>query len=145
MTAHLDPLVFVFGTLKSGFPNFATNRGVQVGGVFVTCQPYPLYLVGERHSPWLMDEPGSGLRVAGELFRVDAESLAAMDKLERITQPDGYRRVLVDVECAETAACHQAYVYLKPPGQLGAAQIRKGPLAAYTLDHASLYRPRDGG
>lgn len=141
----MDPLVFVFGTLKSGFPNFPTNRGVRVGGVFVTRDPYPLYLVGERHSPWLVDQAGSGLRVAGELFRVDAGSLAAMDKLERIDQPDGYRRVLLDVECTETSASHQAYAYLKPPSQLVPSQIRKGPLATYTLHDASLYRSRNPG
>jgi gamma-glutamylaminecyclotransferase len=144
MTAPMDHLVFVFGTLKQGFPNFATNRGVRVGGVFVTRQPYPLYLVGERHSPWLVDEPGSGARVAGELFRVDAQSLEAMDQIERVAEPDGYRRVLLQVECSETAAVHEAYAYLKPPGQLAGSQIREGPLAAYTRDHAALYRPRAG-
>jgi gamma-glutamylaminecyclotransferase len=142
MTAPMDHLVFVFGTLKEGFPNFATNRGARVGGVFVTRRPYPLYLVGERHSPWLVDEPGSGARVAGELFRVDAQSLEAMDKLERLAEPDGYRRVLLEVECSETAAVHEAYAYLKPPGQLAGSQIREGPLPAYTQAHAALYRPR---
>ena len=50
--------VFVFGTLKEGFPNFATNRGRRIAGGFVTVQRYPLYLVGERFSPWLLDAAG---------------------------------------------------------------------------------------
>ena len=78
-------LVFVFGTLKEGFPNFATNRGVRVGGTCKTREPYPLFLVGDRCSPWLMDEPGAGLHVEGEIFRVDESTLQAMDRLERVT------------------------------------------------------------
>ena len=56
--------VFVFGTLKEGFPNFATHRGTRVPGVFKTRPRLPLYLVGERHVPWLLDLPGQGLQVA---------------------------------------------------------------------------------
>jgi gamma-glutamylaminecyclotransferase len=40
--------VFVFGTLKQGFPNFHINRGRRVAGEFATGLAYPLYLVGER-------------------------------------------------------------------------------------------------
>jgi gamma-glutamylaminecyclotransferase len=138
----MDYLVFVFGTLKEGFPNFATNRGVRIGGRFITREAYPLYLVGDRHSPWLIDEPGAGMRVAGEVFRVDADDLGAMDRLERVAQPDGYRRVLLEVECAETALCQRAYAYVKAADQLVPSQIRKGPLNAYTQEHAALYRAR---
>ena len=138
----MEHLVFVFGTLKQGFPNFATNRGTRMGGTFVTRDAYPLYLVGERFSPWLIDEPGAGMRVAGEVYRVDADALRAMDSLERVTQPDGYRRVLLDIECAETGSLHRAHAYLKPAGQLDASQVRRGPLEAYTHEHATLYRPR---
>jgi gamma-glutamylaminecyclotransferase len=138
----MEHLVFVFGTLKEGFPNFATNRGVRMGGRFITREAYPLYLVGDRHSPWLIDEPGTGARVAGEVFRVDAETLGAMDSLERVAEPDGYRRVILEVECAETATHHRAYAYLKAADQLVPSQIRKGPLHDYTHDHAALYRRR---
>jgi len=138
----MEHLVFVFGTLKQGFPNFATNRGTRMGGTFVTRVAYPLYLVGERFSPWLIDDPGAGMRVAGEVYRVDADALRAMDSLERVTQPDGYRRVLLDIECAETGSLHRAHAYLKPAGQLDASQVRRGPLEAYTHEHAALYRPR---
>ncbi len=137
-----EHLVFVFGTLKEGFPNFAVNRGRRVAGTFVTREPYPLYLVGDRHSPWLVDEPGAGLRVTGEVFRVDAGTLQAMDRLERIAQPDGYRRVLLEVACLDTAVQHRVHAYLKPREQLAPAEIRMGPLAAYTLEHAALYRVR---
>ena len=61
----MSQLVFVFGTLKQGFPNFATNKGARVAGDFMTVERYPLYLVGERYSPWLVDAAGKGERVVG--------------------------------------------------------------------------------
>ncbi|HET9206548.1 MAG TPA: gamma-glutamylcyclotransferase family protein, partial [Burkholderiaceae bacterium] len=73
-------LVFVFGTLKEGFPNFAVNQGRRVGTVFRTVQPHPLYLMGARHVPWMIDAPGTGECVAGEVYEVDAAALAAMDE-----------------------------------------------------------------
>jgi gamma-glutamylaminecyclotransferase len=133
--------VFVFGTLKQGFPNFATNRGQRVPGRFVTTLRYPLYLVGERHSPWLLDSPGEGQRIAGQLFEVDGPTLEAMDRLERITEPDGYRRVEIDVE-AEAQPAQRASIYLKPREQFDPTEARLGPLGEYTLEHAALYRSR---
>ena len=90
--------IFVFGTLKEGFPNFATNRGRRVEGEFQTCQRLPLYLVGERFSPWLIDQPGEGFQVAGQVFEVDAATLALMDQLERTHEPDGYVRQTINVQ-----------------------------------------------
>ena len=135
-------IVFVFGTLKEGFPNFATNRGTRVPGAFRTRQASPLYLVGERHTPWLVDLPGQGSQVAGQLFRVDDAVLAAMDRLERVTEADGYRRVQVELEGGEALDIRSAWAYLKPPAQLRLSEVRQGPLSEYALEHAALYRPR---
>ncbi len=77
-------LVFVYGTLKQGFPNHATNRGRRVAGTATTVDPWPLYLVSERSVPWLIDRKGGGVRVTGELYEVDDDALVAMDRLERI-------------------------------------------------------------
>jgi gamma-glutamylaminecyclotransferase len=140
--AAMDHLVFVFGTLKEGFPNFATNRGTRVGGTFTTCTPYPLYLVGERHVPWLVDRPGEGLAVDGEVYRVDDATLAAMDRLERVTEPDGYRRLPLQVQESGSGERRVVQAYLKPPAQLVAGEVRAGPLAAYTPEHAASYRRR---
>lgn len=133
--------VFVFGTLKEGFPNFATNRGSRLPGRFVTRDRYPLYLVGDRHSPWLVDRPGEGERVAGQVFEVGDEALAAMDALERIHAPDGYRRVRITVE-SEQGAAMEVFAYLKQAGDVVAADLRVGPLDEYKPGHAALYRPR---
>lgn len=132
--------VFVFGTLKEGFPNFAVNRGTRLPGRFVTRERFPLYLVGERHVPWMFDQRGEGERVSGEVYEVDDATLAAMDRLERVGEADGYRRAAILVEVP--GATFDAFAYLKPVGQLVPGDLRAGPLAEYTLEHASLYRKR---
>jgi HAD superfamily hydrolase (TIGR01509 family) len=132
--------VFVFGTLKEGFPNFAVNKGARVPGRYRTHERFPLYLVGERHVPWMLDARGEGEPVAGELYDVDEAALAAMDRLERVAEPDGYRRVAITV--VGEGVTHEAFAYLKPPGQLAPGEARAGPLAEYTPGHASLYRSR---
>ena len=136
--------VFVFGTLKQGFPNFGSNAGVRLPGDFATVQRYPLYLVGERHSPWLVDAPGEGEYVLGQVFDVTPAALQRLDLLERIGEPDGYRRVEIDVrpQGAAAAAAQRVHAYLKPARQLAGAMIMAGPLPEYTLAHAGLYRRR---
>lgn len=142
----MPTLVFVFGTLKQGFPNFATNRGVRVPGRFRTQTALALYLVGDRHVPWLLDESGAGLPVFGEVYQVDAAALRDMDVLERVGEPDGYLRRAITVvrEGADGAPCLQVQAYLKPAATLTQQDIRQGPLAEYTLAHAALYRRRTG-
>jgi gamma-glutamylaminecyclotransferase len=136
-------LVFVFGTLKQGFPNFGTNAGQRLPGEFVTVQAHPLYLVGDRHSPWMLASPGQGLAVHGQVFGVDESTLARMDLLERTGEPDGYRRVMIQVRDTQApGAALEVWAYLKDPGQLQPQDIRLGPLAEYTLAHAALYRSR---
>lgn len=142
MAGDARTLVFVFGTLKDGFPNFAVNRGRRIGGVYRTLDRLPLLLVGERHVPWLLDAPGEGERIAGEVYEVDAAALAAMDELEGVGQPDGYHRKTIGVRAAEGDAKLQVQIYLKHAHQLGRAEVRQGPLAEYTLAHAALYRKR---
>ena len=141
----MSQLVFVFGTLKEGFPNFATNRGARVAGDFMTVERYPLYLVGERYSPWLVDAAGEGERVVGQVFEVDEATLVAMDDLERIAEPDGYRRVMLEVEAVQDgrrAAC-RVHAYIKPREQFTVEDARLGPLREYTREHAALYRSRE--
>jgi gamma-glutamylaminecyclotransferase len=141
MSSHL---VFVFGTLKEGFPNFRSNDGVRLPGVFLTEQRLPLCLVGERHSPWLIHLPGQGHQVAGQIFRVDAAALERMDMLERITQPDGYRRIAIRIvaDGHSVEVVGPVLAYVKQPEQFSPSDVRFGPLAEYTLAHAALYRVR---
>lgn len=137
-------LVFVYGTLKEGFPNFARNPGRRVDGAYRTQQPYPLYVVqlpNEDRAPWLVDQPGAGHQVAGEVFEVDAASLAAMDAFEEVGLPGGYLRSDIVVEAIDAPhAMLRVQAYLKLPAQLAAGVLREGPFAAYTHALALGYR-----
>lgn len=134
--------IFVFGTLKEGFPNFAVNRGKRIPGEFITREKYPLLLVGERFSPWLILDQGSGFNVKGQVFCASDEALSAMDKLERTSEADGYRRVELPVISEADDSEILVYAYTKSPEQAAAAEIRRELPGEYTLEHASLYRSR---
>jgi len=141
----MRPLVFTYGTLKAGFPNFRFNGGARVAGEFVTMHRFPLYLVGPRRVPWLVNAPGHGERVVGQLFEIDDAGLLQMDVLERVDAPDGYRRLAIEVvERNKPGALPVvALAYVKLPEQLDGQTIRVGPLFEYTREHAALYTPRD--
>jgi gamma-glutamylaminecyclotransferase len=135
--------VFVFGTLKEGFPNSSANKGSRVSGEFLTKNQYPLYLVGERYSPWLVFSKGEGYQIRGQVFMVDEATLSGMDRLERIHQADGYRRVQLLVFSESTNEEMQVFVYVKPPEQLEGMLVQLGPIAEYELKHSSLYQKRN--
>ncbi len=135
--------VFVFGTLKEGFPNSSANKGSRVSGEFLTKNQYPLYLVGERYSPWLVFSKGEGFQIRGQVFMVDEATLCGMDRLERIHQADGYRRVQLLVFSESTNEEMQVFVYVKPPEQLEGMLVQLGPIAEYELKHSSLYQKRN--
>ncbi|MBE2202970.1 MAG: gamma-glutamylcyclotransferase [Chthoniobacterales bacterium] len=90
------PLVFVYGTLKRGFGNHRVMA--DAGGEFIcegrTVTPLPLVAQG---LPFLLDQPGHGHRVEGEVYRVgDSRGWDRLDRLEG--HPDFYRRRLIEVE-----------------------------------------------
>jgi gamma-glutamylaminecyclotransferase len=144
-TASMSTLVFAYGTLKEGFPNFASNQGKRIPGAFLTVQRFPLYLVGPRRVPWLVHSAGQGERVAGQVFEVNDAALDVMDILEGVHASDGYRRVSIEVvdRDKEGAVAFPVLVYLKQPEQFASETISVGPLAEYTLDHAALYIRRN--
>lgn len=136
------PLLFVYGSLKEGFPNFHVNKGRRVAGDYRTAQAHPFFLVGGR-LPCLMLPAGRGHRVAGQLFEVDAPALAAMDRLERVGEPGGYRRAVIEVEPIGAGLGAQrvdAFVYVQDESLLTATGRHIGPLAEYTQEHAKALR-----
>ncbi|RXJ74648.1 gamma-glutamylcyclotransferase [Veronia nyctiphanis] len=134
--------VFVFGTLKEGFPNFPTNKGKRFRRDFKTVAAFSLYLVGERYSPWIIPDAQRGKKILGQVFTVNDQVLHDMDRLERITQPDGYRRITTDVVCCESGEYFAAFLYTKLPEQLVDSSIRRKLCNEYTLEHSTLYRGR---
>jgi gamma-glutamylaminecyclotransferase len=105
--------VFVFGTLKKGFPLHEEGlQGATYLGPYRTVEKYPMMVAGPWYAPMMMHESGVGWHVKGELYEVDDETLERLDALESIHKPDNYR-VIVEVEPFEAGDITSAYVYVK--------------------------------
>lgn len=107
--------VFVYGTLRRGFPNHDVLKGLRARwlGVARTAQALPLVVPRERictnpgcrfihQMGVLCDRPGEGQRVEGDLFEVDDLALQSMDRLENYDPKNPgsstYRRRSIEVE-----------------------------------------------
>jgi gamma-glutamylaminecyclotransferase len=131
--------VFVYGTLKQGFRNHAINRGVRRPGGFTTVEALPLYIVGERFLPWLLNRPGQGFRVHGELYDCDAATLDEMDRLEGVGTPGWYGRQLWIRPGAHLDGGSQAlyaWVYFGSEAGFARSACHFGPIPEYTQAHA---------
>ncbi|MCA1443716.1 gamma-glutamylcyclotransferase [Ensifer sp. IC4062] len=85
--------VFVFGTLKKGFP--LHRRGLaraRFVGFYRTARKYPMLIAGPWFAPMMLDEPGHGRYVSGELYQVDPATLAKLDRLEAVGRPGNFRK-----------------------------------------------------
>lgn len=140
----MSALVFVYGTLKEEFPNFSRNVGRRIEGTYRTRLPFPFYVVklhNEDRAPWLVNKPGHGLQVLGQVFKVDSEPLKAMDAFEEVGLPGGYVRVEVQVErLGRQDALHQVHAYMKDERQLKECLAIEGPFCEYTHELAVGYR-----
>lgn len=79
-------LIFVYGTLKRGFPN---HQYLEKAQFLADAVSEPLYfMVNCGHYPGLRYVAGSqlGVGVQGEVFCVDAEILAVLDEVEGVSQ-----------------------------------------------------------
>ena len=133
--------VFVYGTLKAGFRNAHVNEGRPVGDAWVTMQPHPLHIIGRRRLPWLLDRPGQGLPVQGEVVSVDDAGLARMDALERLDDPTWYVRRRIAVAPAHGGPAVEAWVYFGSEAGFAGATVHAGPLHAYTREHERDHPP----
>lgn len=107
--------LFVYGTLMRGECNHALLRRARYLGAARTAAGYALLNLGAY--PALV--PGDG-HVSGELFRVDAATLRAVDRLEE--HPRYYRRIGITLADGRHAAA-----YLLPRRHaLGRARIASG-------------------
>jgi gamma-glutamylaminecyclotransferase len=137
-------LAFVYGTLKEGFPNFRLNFGRRVGGTFRTRLPFPLYVVklpNEERAPWLVNAPGQGYKVFGQVFEIEPNNIAALDTFEGVDRPDGYVRVEIELEAmGDPHTLARAFVYMKKEHELARCLSKEGPFEEYTQALAAGYR-----
>ncbi|KAM9820849.1 gamma-glutamylaminecyclotransferase B-like [Neosynchiropus ocellatus] len=98
--------VFVYGTLRRGQPNNyrmseSSNGSAEFLATAQTVQPYPLVIATAFNIPFLLNIPGQGQRVHGEIYRVDEQMLKFLDEFESI--PTMYQRTSVKLEVKEWA------------------------------------------
>ncbi|XP_041821753.1 gamma-glutamylaminecyclotransferase B-like [Chelmon rostratus] len=96
--------VFVYGTLKKGQPNFyrmfdRANGKTEFLASACTTQKYPLVIASKYNIPFLLNIPGQGHRVQGEIYKVDYQMLKFLDAFEKV--PTMYQRTLVELEVKE--------------------------------------------
>eukprot|EP00730_Choanoeca_flexa_P014447 TRINITY_DN6323_c0_g1_i1.p1 TRINITY_DN6323_c0_g1~~TRINITY_DN6323_c0_g1_i1.p1 ORF type:complete len:159 (+),score=30.36 TRINITY_DN6323_c0_g1_i1:35-478(+) len=105
--------VFVYGTLKQGFPNHHhMPQACQFVDEAVTVRPFPLVVAEQCHGlPFLLNLPGQGLNIEGEVFQCNSDQandvLNFLDEFEGVST-DFYRRISIDVRLIgkqETIAC----------------------------------------
>ncbi|KAM3857024.1 gamma-glutamylaminecyclotransferase B-like [Diretmus argenteus] len=93
--------IFVYGTLKKGQPNhyrmFDQAKGkAEFLSSARTVERYPLVIAGKYNIPFLLNVPGQGQRVRGEIYRVDERMLEFLDAFESV--PTMYQRTRLKLE-----------------------------------------------
>ncbi|MEO1941579.1 MAG: gamma-glutamylcyclotransferase family protein [Campylobacterales bacterium] len=90
--------LFVYGSLKRGKPlHFYLSRA-QFLGVGVTEERYPLILAEEGWYPYLLDFPGKGYRVTGELYSIDYPTLKLIDQVEEYPKYYIRKKIYIEME-----------------------------------------------
>jgi gamma-glutamylaminecyclotransferase len=122
--------LFVYGTLKRGYPNNPLLEGSEFLGEAVTVLTYKAVavpaLVGTSF-PVIMPDP-SGKPVAGEIYTVDDATLARLDQLER--EGRSYDRVIIDATLPPSNGerlTTQALIYVGREDRFG-EMFARGPL-----------------
>lgn len=112
--------IFVYGTLKRGQPNhyrmFDTSNGkAEFLATACTSQKYPLVIATQHNIPFLLNIPGNGHRIQGEIYEVDEQMLKFLDAFEGV--PTMYQRTPITVEVMkvvkdlEAGSSREVYVY----------------------------------
>jgi gamma-glutamylcyclotransferase (GGCT)/AIG2-like uncharacterized protein YtfP len=107
-----EELLFAYGTLKTGgqYHHLLQAKGAELLGTGRLAIPYPLILA---QFPCLLDKPGTGYRVEGEIYRIhDPDDWTKLDWLE--DHPHEYYRRPEKVETGNGILIAWTYFYLQP-------------------------------
>jgi gamma-glutamylcyclotransferase (GGCT)/AIG2-like uncharacterized protein YtfP len=123
--------VFVYGTLKRGYPNNPLLEGSEYLGEAVTVPTYKAvtvltYKMVGTNFPVIMPDP-SGKPVAGEIYTVDDATLARLDRLEG--EGRSYDRVMIDATLPLSNGERlptQAFIYVGREDRFG-EMFARGP------------------
>jgi gamma-glutamylaminecyclotransferase len=109
--------IFVYGTLKRGGANHLFLQGQKFLGDARTAPGFVLYSLGDY--PGMVRAPGDTVGVTGELWSVDDDCLAELDRLEGLDE-GLYERIDVLLMPNPVAGSAQTYLYLRPLDGLAA-------------------------
>lgn len=92
--------VFVYGTLKKGQPNHHWLTNTMNGAASyisngTTKIKYPLVISTRYNIPFLLNKPGIGKNIKGEIYEIDDEMLSKLDILE--DYPELYDRQIEQI------------------------------------------------
>lgn len=98
--ARTLPKVFVYGTLKRGQPNhyWLTNTDNGLASFLAngtTKSRFPLVISTRYNIPFLLNKPGVGKNIKGEIYEVNSDMLTKLDVLE--DYPELYDRQIQDI------------------------------------------------
>ncbi|PHU23388.1 putative gamma-glutamylcyclotransferase [Capsicum chinense] len=102
-----NTIIFTYGTLKRGFSNHVLLQDMIAAGdasflgVYQTVDRLPL-VCGPYRVPFLLNFPGSGEHVRGELYAVSSRGLIRMDELEGVTKAH-YQRLPIRARALDQA------------------------------------------
>lgn len=139
MTSSALKLVFLYGTLKTAEQNhyLLTQKGNGIARFVqkvVTPERFPLVVATQYNVPFMLNKPGVGAFVTGELFEVDQRMLEVLDRLEDVG--NFYEREVMNFG-GVNGTSRQAFVYVLnkfPTGLLQLPMIREyrsGEVKAY--------------
>jgi len=121
--------LFVFGTLKRGFPLHERARAGAIWlGRGTTIEAYPMFVAGRWYAPMMLNEPGHGYRVMGELYEIEGPRLELNDGIESVGVPGNFRTPAW-IEPSDGGAARRALIYMKDRAL--ALPIHTGRLADY--------------
>lgn len=105
--------ILAIGTLKRGFPLHDQGlSGARYLGDYRTRARYPMLIAGPWFAPMVLNEPGVGRQLKGELYEVEDSALSNLDRLESVGKPGNFRE-LVEVEPIAGGPAIPAFVYMK--------------------------------
>lgn len=141
-------LIFTYGTLKRCFPNHAVMENlIQSGNVtfcgeYTTVDAYPL-VRGPHGIPYLINLPGSGVRIRGELYAVTGSGIVPMDDLEGV-EAGHYERLPLKIAAgegggAEGTVAAEAYFAHRSFGEGLWKRCGEVGFGEFTMEMASKY------
>lgn len=104
--------IFVYGSLKRGFPLHGALLGQQFLGASRTAPGFRLYDVGAFPAMTVDPDPDGCRMIDGEVYEVDDECLDDLDRIEG--EGRLYERVEIELEVGKA----QAYLFLHDTSKL---------------------------